>query len=57
MAALRGNELSVVVKDRALTPLIVQYLVSRNAAIFAVTPQRETLEDLFVREAITETRS
>jgi ABC-2 type transport system ATP-binding protein len=44
-----GEHLSLTVADEAALPAIAQYLVTRGAQVFALTPQRLALEDLFIQ--------
>jgi ABC-2 type transport system ATP-binding protein len=46
--------ISMAVANEALLPEIVRYLVSQGADVYAVTPQRLSLEDLFIQTVGTE---
>jgi ABC-2 type transport system ATP-binding protein len=47
-----ADRLQVVVEGEELVPRILKLALDSGARVLAVTPHRETLEDLFVREAL-----
>ena len=49
-----GDTITLAVANEALMPEIVRYLVAQGAEVFAVTPQRLSLEDLFIQTVGTE---
>ena len=44
-----GNQITLTVADESALPAINRYLVAQNAAVYALTPQHLTLEDLFIQ--------
>src|SRR5512142_1808056 len=44
-----GNQVVLTVSDEAVLPDIHRYLVARDAAVYAFTPERLALEDLFIQ--------
>ena len=44
-----GNLLTLTVADESALPAINRYLVSQNVAVYALTPQHLSLEDLFIQ--------
>jgi ABC-2 type transport system ATP-binding protein len=44
-----GERVALTVSDEAALPAIARYLVSGGAELFALTPQRVSLEDLFIQ--------
>ncbi|MDB4878352.1 MAG: transporter [Gemmatimonadetes bacterium] len=44
-----GDQLSLTTRSKELVPEIVRHLVSSGAEVYEVVPQREPLEELFVR--------
>ncbi len=46
---LDGGSLSLVIAGEALVPEITRYLVDQGVDVFAITPQRLSLEDLFIQ--------
>ena len=44
-----GNQVMLTVSDESSLPDIHRYLVTRDAAVYAFTPERLTLEDLFIQ--------
>jgi len=47
-----ADRLQVVVEGEEVVPRILKLAMESGASVLAVTPHRETLEDLFVREAL-----
>ncbi len=45
---LEGEKLSLSVKNEEALPEITRYLVAQGASIYAITPNRLSLEDLFI---------
>ncbi|HEX7480842.1 MAG TPA: hypothetical protein VF331_23775, partial [Polyangiales bacterium] len=48
------TQLIVVVEGDQSVPALLKLSMDGGARVLAVTPHRETLEDLFVRKAVTE---
>jgi ABC-2 type transport system ATP-binding protein len=44
-----GNQLTLTVADEAALPAINRYLVAQSVAVYALTPQHLSLEDLFIQ--------
>ena len=44
-----GDHLTLTVSDDAALPAITRYLVAHGAEVYAITPQRLSLEDLFIQ--------
>lgn len=44
-----GNQVTLTVADESALPAINRYLVAHNAAVYALTPQHLSLEDLFIQ--------
>jgi ABC-2 type transport system ATP-binding protein len=44
-----GERVALTVSDEAALPAIARYLVAGGAELFALTPQRVSLEDLFIQ--------
>ncbi len=44
-----GNQITLTVSDEAALPAIARYLVAHDVQIYALTPQRLSLEDLFIQ--------
>ncbi len=44
-----GNQITLTVADESALPAINRYLVAQNAAVYALTPQHLSLEDLFIQ--------
>jgi ABC-2 type transport system ATP-binding protein len=44
----------VVVEGDARVPEVLKAAMDQGAQVLAVTPHRETLEDLFVRQAVAD---
>jgi ABC-2 type transport system ATP-binding protein len=44
-----GDHLTLTVSDDAALPAITRYLVAQGAEVYAITPQRRSLEDLFIQ--------
>ena len=44
-----GSHLTLTVSDESALPAITRYLVEQQAEVYAVTPQRVSLEDLFIQ--------
>lgn len=44
-----GDQVTLTVADEAALPAINRYLVAQNVAVFALTPQHLSLEDLFIQ--------
>ncbi|MEK6572768.1 MAG: ABC transporter ATP-binding protein [Chloroflexota bacterium] len=44
-----GDHLTLTVSDDAALPAITRYLVAQGAEVYAITPQRLSLEDLFIQ--------
>ena len=44
-----GEQVTLAVADDQALPLIARYLVEQGAALYAMTPQRLSLEDLFIQ--------
>ncbi len=51
---LDGSTVALAVASEAVLPEITRYLVSQGAAVYAITPQRLSLEDLFIQTVGTE---
>jgi ABC-2 type transport system ATP-binding protein len=49
-----GEHLSLAVSDEAALPAITRHLVAHGADVYAVTPQRLSLEDLFIQTVGTD---
>ncbi len=49
-----GATITLAVASDALLPEMVRYLVAQGADVYAVTPQRLSLEDLFIQTVGTE---
>ncbi len=43
------GQVTLTVADEAALPAITRYLIARNVAVYAVTPQHLSLEDLFIQ--------
>lgn len=43
-----GDQVTMAVQDEDALPAIARYLVERGAALYALTPQRQSLEELFI---------
>jgi ABC-2 type transport system ATP-binding protein len=48
-ATLEGEQLSITTRSTALLPEILRHLVESGAEVYSFTPQRASLEELFVR--------
>ena len=48
-ANLEGEQLSITTRSTALLPEILRHLVQSGAEVYSFTPQRASLEELFVR--------
>jgi ABC-2 type transport system ATP-binding protein len=44
-----GDHVSLTVADESALPAITRYLVAQNAEVYALAPQRLSLEDLFIQ--------
>jgi len=44
-----GNQITLTVADESALPAINRYLVAQNVAVYALTPQHLSLEDLFIQ--------
>jgi ABC-2 type transport system ATP-binding protein len=44
-----GDHVSLTVADESALPQITRYLVAQGAEVYAITPQRLSLEDLFIQ--------
>jgi ABC-2 type transport system ATP-binding protein len=44
-----GNQVTLTVADEVMLPAIARYLVAQNAEVYALEPQRLSLEDLFIQ--------
>ncbi len=44
-----GNQVTLTVADESVLPAINRYLVAQNVAVYALTPQHLSLEDLFMQ--------
>jgi ABC-2 type transport system ATP-binding protein len=44
-----GDHVSLTVADESALPAITRYLVAQNVEVYALTPQRLALEDLFIQ--------
>ena len=44
-----GNQVTLTVADESALPAINRYLVAQNVAVYALTPQHLSLEDLFIQ--------
>jgi ABC-2 type transport system ATP-binding protein len=44
-----GNQITLTVTDEAVLPAINRFLVAQNVEVYALTPQRLSLEDLFIQ--------
>jgi ABC-2 type transport system ATP-binding protein len=44
-----GEQVTLTVSDDAVLPAIARYLVEAGANLYALTPQRTSLEDLFIQ--------
>lgn len=44
-----GEQVTLAVHDEAALPALARYLVERGAALYALTPQRQSLEELFIQ--------
>jgi len=51
---LDGSTLAMAVASEAVLPEITRFLVAQGAEIYAITPQRLSLEDLFIQTVGTE---
>jgi ABC-2 type transport system ATP-binding protein len=49
-----GDTVTLAVTDEAVLPEITRFLVAQGADIYAITPQRLSLEDLFIQTVGTE---
>ncbi len=49
-----GDTVTLSVASEAVLPEITRYLVSQGAAVYAITPQRLSLEELFIQTVGTE---
>ena len=43
-----GEHLTLTVENDSVLPEIARYLVAQGAAVYAITPQQLSLEDLFI---------
>ena len=43
-----GEHISMVIQSDAVLPAITRYLVSEHAEVFAISPNRRSLEDIFI---------
>lgn len=44
-----GNVVTMTISDEAALPAIARFLVARDVAVYALTPERLALEDLFIQ--------
>lgn len=44
-----GDHLTLTIRDDAALPAITRYLVAQKAEVYAITPQRLSLEELFIQ--------
>ncbi len=44
-----GGQVTLTVTDESVLPAITRYLVAQNVEVYALTPQRLALEDLFIQ--------
>jgi ABC-2 type transport system ATP-binding protein len=44
-----GEQVTLAVHDESALPAITRYLIERGAALYALTPQRQSLEELFIQ--------
>jgi ABC-2 type transport system ATP-binding protein len=44
-----GGQVTLTVTDESALPVITRYLVAQNVEVYALTPQRLSLEDLFIQ--------
>jgi ABC-2 type transport system ATP-binding protein len=44
-----GSQVTLTVTDESALPAITRYLVAQNVEVYALTPQRLSLEDLFIQ--------
>jgi ABC-2 type transport system ATP-binding protein len=44
-----GEQVTLAVHDETALPAIARYLVERGSALYALTPQHQSLEDLFIQ--------
>ncbi|MGQ0604619.1 MAG: ATP-binding protein DrrA1-3 family domain-containing protein [Anaerolineales bacterium] len=49
-----GEHVTLAVADESALPAIVRYLVERGAEVYALTPQRLSLEEVFIQTVGTE---
>ena len=43
-----GEHISMVIQSDAVLPEITRYLVSERAEVYAISPNRMSLEDIFI---------
>jgi ABC-type uncharacterized transport system ATPase subunit len=43
-----GEQLTLTVRDEASIPEITRYLVAQGANVFAISPSRPSLEEIFI---------
>jgi ABC-2 type transport system ATP-binding protein len=43
-----GDLVHMIIADEAVLPQINRYLVAQNAEVYAITPSRMSLEDIFI---------
>jgi len=43
-----GEHISMVIQSDAVLPEITRYLVAQKAEVYAITPNRMSLEDIFI---------
>jgi ABC-2 type transport system ATP-binding protein len=49
-----GDHVTLAVSDEAALPALTRFLVSQGAEVYAITPQRLSLEDLFIQTVGTD---
>jgi len=43
-----GEHINMIIPSDAVLPEITRYLVARHAEVYAITPNRMSLEDIFI---------